>query len=201
MPNHVYNNLTVTGPESDVRAFHNAVNVDSDDNSGIIRAFLPFPAKLEGEEITDKNGDVVGRAFSDEGYYWCLKNWGTKWGDYETEIVYEPAEIIPGNWGVAYRYNTAWSPANAAIITIAKQFPNLTFDVSWEEEGFQSCGALAVKGEHAVDDYVSYDGLPDYPEDWNDDDSVEKFRDEFTRTKDLSNERVFERLTELIERC
>lgn len=147
MPNHVYNILSVSGPESDVRAFHDAINIDSDDNSGIIRAFLPFPAELEGKPITREDGTVIGRAFSDEGYNWCLRNWGTKWGDYDTEILSEPSKISSSDWEVVYSYNTAWSPANPAIISIAKRFPNLTFTVSWEEEGFQSCGALVVKDE------------------------------------------------------
>ena len=147
MPNHVYNILSVSGPESDVRAFHDAINIDSDDNSGIIRAFLPFPTELEGEPITRQDGTVIGRAFSDEGYNWCLRNWGTKWGDYDTEILSEPSKISSSDWEVVYSYSTAWSPANPAIISIAKRFPNLTFTVSWEEGGSQSCGALVVKDE------------------------------------------------------
>lgn len=198
MPNHVSNTLSITGPEQDVRAFHAAVSIDRGEDSGIIRTFLPFPTELEGKDITDKNGDVVGRAFSDEGYNWCLKNWGTKWGDYDTDVVSEPSEIIDGDWQVIYSYDTAWSPADAAIITIAKQFPNLTFAVSWQEEGFQSCGALVAKGENHVSGYVSEDAFPDFP-DWDDEGACEKFREEWSELIDAAQGSAFRQLADLID--
>lgn len=200
MPNHVDNTLTVTGPEDDVRAFHAAINLTDDDNSGIIRAFIPFPKVLEGKEILNKDGESVGRAFTDDGYSWCLKNWGTKWGDYDTQILYGPEEIrtSPGNWGVVYQYFTAWSPADAAIATIAKHFPNLTFEVSWEEEGYQSCGSLAAKGECVATNYIPAEALPEWP-DWNNEDETEEFYQSFTDTKDKALSDVSERLLKMIQ--
>lgn len=198
MPNHVYNNLSVSGPKDDVLAFHGTINFDKGEDNGIIRAFIPFPKELEGEEILNKDGESVGRAFSDEGYFWCLKHWGTKWGDYETDVLSEPLESFPGEWSVSYSYNTAWSPANEAIITIAKKFPNLTFTVSWEEEGFQSCGALVAKGALYAGGYVPEDAFPNFP-DWDDDEAREDFEHEWTLLRDAAQESAIRELSDLIE--
>lgn len=198
MPNWIYNNLNITGPEDEVREFHASVDVGEDDNGGFIRKFIPFPAELEGNVII-ANGEPVGRAFTDEGYWWCVNNWGTKWGDCETEVVSEPHELSDGTWSASYRYSTAWSPADAAIVTIAKKFPNLTFDVSWEEEGHQSCGVLAVKGERYVVERPQENEYPDHPDDWNNDEAWDDFYERWTLLRDRANERAFQQLTDLID--
>ena len=187
MPNHVTNHLTVSGPKDDLLAFHNAINFGEGESNGIIRAFIPFPEELTGKSITNNDGEVVGVAFTDEGYAWCLNNWGTKWGDYDTKVSWGPVDtlnLIPGNeanpdeteWCVVYRYDTAWSPANQAILTISSMFPNLTFVTTWTEEGYQSAGAFIAHNGLSAVEYSDYNEHPDYP-DWDDVDAVDTFHD------------------------
>lgn len=194
MPNHVYNQLTVSGPKNDLLAFHASINFDGE-NVGIVRSFIPFPSELEGKDITDKDGNVVGRAFSDDGYQWCLRNWGTKWGDYETDVVCEPSAHTDGEWSVSYSYQSAWSPANVAIARIAELFPTLTFDVVWEEEGCQSLGSFVAKGDKSADFAVSDPPSLSY-EDWENEDARQKFFDEISDLKDSLNTQAFLDLSE-----
>lgn len=199
MPNHVYNILNLTGPKEDILSFSNAVSVGRGDDEGIIRAFIPFPAELEGREILNKEGESIGRAFTDEGYKWCLNNWGTKWGDYETDVLVEPNELPDGSWAVSYTFVTAWSPADEAFTTIAKMFPTLTFDISWEEEGYQSIGAFVAKGDKHVKLYT-VDAVPEMPENmWEDSDAEEDFREKFLSVKSSLVDAAFDLLVKQLD--
>lgn len=188
MPNHCYNTLSVTGPKDDLLAFHGAIDFTESEDTGIIRAFVPFPTELNGRDITDKDGKVVGRAFTDEGYSWCLKNWGTKWGDYDTEVRTEPFDTGDDVWSATYSYSTAWSPATEAIGSIALLFPTLTFFNFYEEEGMGFMGNFTAHGSLRSDNYT--EELPQYP------DRQGKNDDEYVKAE----EDYFEAMTELRDR-
>lgn len=190
MPNHCWNTLSVTGPKDDLLAFHAAIDLSENEGAGIIRAFLPFPAELEGEPITTPDGTVIGRAFTDEGYNWCLRNWGTKWGDYDTDVLTEPHELTDGTWSVSYGYNTAWGPAVEGVVNISAMFPTLTFQNFYEEMGMGFMGVVnAEKGQH-VEHTISDDELPQYPneEDYDTDEAYaeaeEAYHEKMTDLRD-----------------
>ena len=163
MPNHCFNHLIVSGPKESVLAFDERVM----SGEGIVRTFLPFPAELEGDVITDADGTVVGRAFSDEGYKWCLANWGTKWGDYDLEHLVMPHDTGDG-WSVTYSYDTAWSPAIPALGTIGALFPDLYFKNSYEELAMGYLGCFHVRGSQVYDCYFDGDDLPSQGDDFYD---------------------------------
>lgn len=151
MPNHCFNQLEVTGPKEQLFEFYERITAAND---GIIRPFIPFPEELNGKEITDKDNKVVGRAFSDDGYSWCMENWGTKWADYDTEVVDEPFSIEgTDEWRVNFTFDSAWCPPEAAIQTIGGMFPNLYFKNYYEEFGMGYMGCLHVLGENVYDYY------------------------------------------------
>ena len=159
MPNWCDNNLTVTGDAEAIKRF--VADITNEDESiEILKNLVPFPMELEGKEITYKDGNVFGRAFTDEGYSWCLRNWGTKWGDCETEITVNDDYLV-------LRYQTAWSPALAGIERISRLFPTLTFQTDWVEEGLQSIGAASYQdGRESVYD-VPEEDFPSWEEDEN----------------------------------
>lgn len=88
---------------------------------------------------TDPNwwADVEAkRKVSNHWYDWNITNWGTKWDvalpDDDrgrcTEIVHrEDGHIV-------YRFDTAWSPPLEVIAILSFQFPELVFDLEYEEE-------------------------------------------------------------------
>ena len=170
MPNHCFQTLSVTGPIEDVKRFHDKVTAP--DNDGIARAYLPFPEKFQGEGITDKEGNVIGRVFTEEGYRWALDTWGTKWGDYDTEVVSEPAEV-QGEGHASYQFSSAWSPMERGIFLISEKEPTLTFFISYKEEGNAFVGATAfrngeVLGHHDIEDPKRFPDVPDNDEHWDD---------------------------------
>jgi hypothetical protein len=134
MPNWCDNTLRVTGDAEALKRF--VVEITNEDESiSILKNLVPFPTELEGEDILDREGNVFGQAFTDEGYSWCLRNWGTKWGDCETEItVNDPDHLV-------IRFQSAWGPALAGIERISRLFPTLTFQTDWVEEGWGFIGA------------------------------------------------------------
>jgi len=69
-------------------------------------------------------------------YSWNVTHWGTKWdvavsnGDEwpETQIQVDNSDHL------IYSFNTAWSPPEEVVAELSRQFPNLTFDMEYEEE-------------------------------------------------------------------
>jgi hypothetical protein len=159
MPNWCDNNLTITGDAEAIKRF--VADITNEDESiTILKNLVPFPAELEGPEITALGGEVVGRAFTDDGYSWCLRNWGTKWGDCETEITVNDDYLV-------IRFQSAWSPALAGIERISRLFPTLTFQTDWVEEGLQSIGAASYQdGRESIYDVPEAD-FPSWEEDEN----------------------------------
>jgi len=159
MPNWCDNTLRVTGDAEALKRF--VVDITNEDESiTILKNLVPFPAELEGPEITALGGEVVGRAFTDDGYSWCLRNWGTKWGDCETEITVNDDYLV-------IRFQSAWSPALAGIERISRLFPTLTFQTDWVEEGLQSIGAASYQdGRESIYDVPEAD-FPSWEEDEN----------------------------------
>ncbi len=122
MPNWCGNTLTIRGPKEDRDAFIEGFpSVDDDATPEFIRNYIPIP-----EDIGD-------------GWYdWAIENWGTKWGDCDTRIIYN------NDRATAVGFSTAWSPPVAAIETISQMFPTLQFVLSYEEGGMCFLGVIAL---------------------------------------------------------
>jgi hypothetical protein len=82
-------------------------------------------------------------------YDWNVRNWGTKWDvairhgeEYpETELMEEDETSL------SYRFNTAWSPPLPAIEKLSQQYPDLEFNLSYEEEQGWGGEYLFVDGD------------------------------------------------------
>ena len=163
MPNWCYNYLSVEGPQDEVAklkaqlnkpftkvheqwnmetgkmemkeysysnpvfAFHNIYNHKQDNVSDeIYNAQADHSAPL-----------VEQLMFAGNNWYdWNVRNWGTKWdvgvGD---EDKYPETELFDEeDTSLNYKFNTAWSPPIAGIEKLVEQYPNLNFNLSFEEE-------------------------------------------------------------------
>lgn len=86
--------------------------------------------------------DAFGREFTrklsedDNWYWWNVRNWGTKWdvAISDNEKWAETSLEVWDDGTLMYRMNTAWSPPEDAIRTLSEQYPNLHFELSYEEE-------------------------------------------------------------------
>lgn len=124
MPNHCYTTMTVDGPSEDVDRF---VTVVDSGTSGFIPTLVPLP---EGASQYDE--------------------WGTKWGDMETELIYHDNGGPSGEGAAQYSYWTPWGPADVAQRKISEMFPSLEFTIRFWDEGMGFVGAGAFINGVAV---------------------------------------------------
>lgn len=139
-----------------VFAFHNIYNHTQDGVSDEV---------YQNAEVTrDPNAtpdeaiaQIAFEMANGNGWYdWNVRNWGTKWDvavswdeEYpETEIYDEQDNSI------GYKFNTAWSPPFPAIEKLSQQYPDLEFDLSYEEETGWGGDTIFVAGEQSnVEEY------------------------------------------------
>lgn len=140
MPNHVTTNLTITGPITDVRAFVAAVDKskEKDGNEFDFNGIVPMPEELKNttspSNADEKTMDVlIAKYGAHDWYTWAIKNWGTKWGAYNS-MGWDVGET--GDLGHAtITYDTAWSPATEFFTSASKKFPTLNFELEYADEG------------------------------------------------------------------
>jgi hypothetical protein len=86
---------------------------------------------------------------SDHWYDWNVRNWGTKWdvAVHQDEEYPETELTSESETSLGYRFNTAWSPPIEAIVALSKQYPNLEFTLSFEEETGWGGEVVVVNGE------------------------------------------------------
>lgn len=159
MPNWVYNSLTIEGSAEDISAIktqlnkpfirqHDQWNMETKQmeltDTFYVNPIFAFwniiaPTNLEDYNKQDDFSKPIEERLKfngDNWYDWNVRNWGTKWDvgvrdneDYpETELVEEWSDRL------IYRFNTAWSPPLPAIETLSTQYPNVEFNLSYEEE-------------------------------------------------------------------
>lgn len=148
MPNWVANRISVTGTDAELDRFVEQVKgADSKLNKDEDQQFhfgafvhpsdedLPYylgekeEQKPEGYEDWS-HADKLAHSLKFAGrnwYDWNVTNWGTKWDACNAEVE-RTAE------GVAVAFDTAWSPPDPIFVAMAKQFPELEFDIWYEEE-------------------------------------------------------------------
>ena len=131
MPNHCENTLTVSG--LDLEDFMRSIIKIGDDGKveiDILQTHFPCPQELidtpsgsfNDEEVHTHNLENYG---SKNWYDWCIKNWSTKWGDYDGEFISDNM----------LRFQSAWAPPVAGFDVVSKKFPALEFTLEYYEGG------------------------------------------------------------------
>lgn len=157
MPNWCFNSLTIEGSAEDISAIKKQVNqsfqrqhdswnpetnkMELQDTvySNPVFAFWNIikPTNLEAyvKQSEHKLGEPI--TFDGDNWYdWNVRNWGTKWdvSVHDGEKYPETELMEESETSLAYRFNTAWSPPLPAIETLSAQYPNVEFDLEFEEE-------------------------------------------------------------------
>ena len=116
MPNYCSNSITVKGSVEDLEKFQRFVSTDrSQDGSSLdFEQFCPPLAKAQD-------------FFDAFGYNWCLAFWGTKWNTHDTDVKIEDQE------GLKYGLTTANSPPCEVVVQMSCMFPELLFELSYDE--------------------------------------------------------------------
>lgn len=185
MPNWCTNHLDIRGDKTQIADFISRVTQKDEDGNvhyDILGSLLPTPQELRdtmaggygrNEDGTKKPEQIeleareqanIAKYGHKNWYDWNIANWGTKWGDSDTDIVMQSDDMV------LFRFDTAWSPPENGVVAISELFPELLFVMSYSEEGMDFYGATAVRNGESADDggeIVNIEGWKqvDYEED------------------------------------
>jgi hypothetical protein len=106
--------------------------------------------KAQHYMLIEKGDRAQAETGFDNWYDWANhpSNWGTKWGDCNTQLSFDPDYGIEGN------FETAWGPLSAEFWEgVSKRFPTLKIAISYSEEGMCFEGGMAFhNGECLYDE-------------------------------------------------
>lgn len=117
---------------------------------------VPCPTELNAEELhtwggpnateRDRRRATMQKKYGyNNAYDWHCAKWGTKWNACSPELFYESKNELN------YTFDTAWSPPTAWLRETALMFPQLSFELSYREEGCDLMGTTKVKGDSLSD--------------------------------------------------
>lgn len=117
------------------------------------RKFYKDPDRIMDGPITKETQKKLRAKYGVDNWYdWAIKHYGTKWGDYHTEVSLNKKTL-------RIDFDSAWSPPIVAIESIALQFPSLTFDLKYWEGGAGFKGQYRIKGDETlIETQTSYRG-------------------------------------------
>ncbi len=168
MPNHCDADLTVTGPIEALGEFLARYVTLCDGSVLNLDAIRPYPPKLKeldriAHEWEDQHPEHPWRGrpkdgFNSGGYEWCIENWGTKWGCYQTYGCTTPIERTDDR--IVLHFSTAWSPFRLDLLEeVSQRFPALSFRYDYYEQGAAFQGhAVVAQGRVVTHEQGDYDG-------------------------------------------
>jgi len=100
----------------------------------------------EEEKTLDEEGG--------DWYSWAKRFWGSKWGNYSGYVIRE------GDDSIIYGFQSAWSPPLPGFMHVSENYPELLFDMTYEDEGGGFLGKTKFKNgeqldEVCVSEYIS----------------------------------------------
>ena len=164
MPNWCYNSLCVSGNKEILADFVSKTlipcNMSSEEEYDESHRFTfnilhPTPKALEGEcsplrklegeddtQYKERMAENVRLYGAEDWYRWHLDNWGTKWDASSTSVQ----QLDDQNFNV--QFHTAWSPPIDWFEKIIPMYPQLEFDLIFDEESQDFCGRMTgIEGE------------------------------------------------------
>ena len=132
MPNWCWNSLNVSGDEKQLKEFVEKSTTNLEENDEF---------SFEG---------TLPRGDRKDWYDWSVENWGTKWDAYESHIDNNDINYF------SLSFDTAWAPPIAWINNIMQDFPDLCFELEYEETGCAFGGRLLAQHDEVWDD-VNWD--------------------------------------------
>lgn len=183
MPNHCSNRLFVLGEPNEVAAFvakcrnPKYTGVPSDKNETSVEFLIfqnNYPCPQELYEVTadfTKKPDMIEKYGASDWYDWCNTYWGTKWGDYDTEIIHESEGVA------VFSFTTAWAPGVSGLARISQDNPSMVFVNTYDEPGMGFFGTYVLsegqiitdlEGEHSSPEGIDYDDQEQLSKMWDD---------------------------------
>lgn len=139
MPNYCSNYLYIEGNHNTLKEIIRLVK--SDKSMFDFEKIVPMPGYIYQGILGQKEKELYGE---NNWYDWSVKNWGTKWNSVDAELYDEE-----------FYFLTAWSPCEPVIETLAKLFPTMRFEYTFEEPGMAFCGKRVYENGEII---FYYDG-------------------------------------------
>jgi hypothetical protein len=116
-------------------------------------ALVPVPQEILEIGYSNREGSainaIMGLEKATDGYTWQIQNWGTKWDVNDPTINFNNEE----NEEAVLFFSTAWSPPVEWVDKVSELFPELEFELLYEE------GGCCFAGQH-----IWRDGILQYDE-------------------------------------
>lgn len=165
MPNWCSNTLTIRGKKEDLLAFKQQLedNKPKDGKICLFQTFIPTPDEIKNTTSPNRNEESAKYLLEKYGaidwYNWQIEKWGTKWGC--CNAYWEEEDPMDTHhdelFDLILHYQTAWSPGDEGLKDIFEANDDLSFFLTYEEEGMGFQGNLFVKnGELKSEECVSY---------------------------------------------
>ena len=147
MPNWCWNNLSVSGDEIQLREFveKSTINIEENDEFSFNGTY-PMPKTLRITAGTHLSFiEKIKRYINiklyghDNWYNWSIANWGTKWDACEPHIDNNDINFF------SVSFDTAWGPPIEWINNIMQDFPDLCFELEYDEPGMCFGGLLQAQ--------------------------------------------------------
>lgn len=128
MPNWCWCTMHVEGKKEELDRFMAGIKPRTDGYGRtypcILASYIPYP------------DDIPVR--TEECGKWMDENWGTKWGDCETEIEWAENGLIA-------QFETAWAPPRNGIVKLSLLFPTLDFTLWYDEPNMHFGGEIFIR--------------------------------------------------------
>ena len=158
MPNHCSNILVVDGDTAQRKQFFSDItkNVKEGEDFAILLNLYPTPKDLEivsgslgkdtpeQAELERKQAENKAKHGYKDWYDWNNANWGSKWGDYESQIVTNTDSTL------VLEFTTAWSPIINGLVKVSEQYPLLEFNYAFSEGGMGFVGGVGIKNGEVI---------------------------------------------------
>lgn len=134
MPNWCSNTLTVEGSAVDIARIRSELDTTVTD---LHLGALASPWGSDAERHSYFTDDQAW-------YELQVRYWGTKWA------VEAEREDVNDNT-LRYRFDSAWSPPVAAVLTFARRNPAVTVTLEYDESGADYAGRVTVRGDDVLE--------------------------------------------------
>lgn len=147
MPNWCSNALIVTGTPKQLESFR--ATMEKPDAYGKSSAFSFHQTVPMPQEVF--RGDLPQGAPKPNWYDWSTENWGTKWDACRPRVKHLKKSIKV--W-----FDTAWAPPKNWLEQVTQVFPELNFELAYNEHGMEYYGVTVASDGKVTDTlYKKYD--------------------------------------------
>ena len=158
MPNWCYNHLNVSGDKKQLQEFveKSLTKYDDGEDRFIFNGTHHMAKELDitkGTQTQDEKEQAIlnlaNHGYTD-WYEWRLAEWGTKWDASDAVIQHNEEDLF------SISFATAWCPPIEWVQNIMHKFPDLIFELEYDEEGMGFGGKLEAQHD-MIWDHRMYD--------------------------------------------